>query len=117
MAQTLVDPRMLDSGNLKVGFTNTEHNYGTQSSGTLTVDPLQAPQAYYTNGGAHTLAPASAGGAQDILVTNNGSAGAITTSSFEAVLGDSLDTTDTNQFLLQVKRINSVDILIITALQ
>lgn len=106
------------SDNLTAGYTNTAHDYGTISSGTVTVDFTEAAQAYYTNNGAHTLAPdTGVEGGQDILITNGASAGAITTSGFTNVVGDSFDTINGNKFLAQVRRINSIDALIITALQ
>jgi hypothetical protein len=105
--------------NLTVGYTNTAHDYGTITTGTVTVDFAEGAQAYYTNNGAHTLAaPASTEGAQVIYVTNGASAGAITTSSFTVDPGgDSLDTTEGNKFRLFVERINGTSYLFIRALQ
>ncbi len=84
--------------NLTVGFTATSFSNGTKSSGTLTPDPANGAIQHYTNGGAHTLAPPSTGTGDSLTmvldVTNNGSAGAITTSGFTKVTGDSLATTN-----------------------
>jgi hypothetical protein len=84
--------------NLTVGFTATSFSNGTKSSGTLTPDPANGAIQHYTNGGAHTLAPPSTGTGDSLTmvldVTNNGSAGAITTSGFTKVTGDTLATTN-----------------------
>lgn len=57
------------------------------TSGTLTLDPGDRMLQYYTNGGAHTLAPGSNNGVCVVDITNNGSAGAITTSGYTKVFG------------------------------
>lgn len=60
---------------------------GTISSGTVTLDPGDRPLQSYTNGGAHTLAPGSSNGYLLLDITNNGSAGTITTSGWTKVVG------------------------------
>lgn len=80
------------------GVIVTSKSLGTQTTGTLTPDPGDRPVQHYTNGGAHTLAPSSNVGSILLDITNNGSAGAITTSGFTKVVGDSFTTTNTHKF-------------------
>lgn len=101
------------------GFTLTPNNIGTVSSGTTTPDPANGNYQYYTNGGAHTLAAPSSDCAIDILVTNNGSAGAITFSGFTvgSSTGSALTTTNTSKFIISIRRINSISTYSVYALQ
>lgn len=87
------------------------------TSGTLTLDVGDCPLQHYTNGGAHTLAPGSVNGAAMIDITNNGSAGAITTSGFTKVVGDSFTTTNAHKFRCHVSVGNGGSLLIVQALQ
>lgn len=78
------------------------------STGSYTVDCGTRPLQYITNGGAFTLtAPANDGNCV-LLVTNNGSAGAITFSGFSvgSNTGDALTTTNTSKFSIMVWRVN-----------
>jgi len=84
---------------LTAGYSATPYNAGTKSSGTYTPDEANGNLQYATNGGAHTLAPPTNSGTLIILYANNGSAGAITTSGFTKVTGDSFNTTDGNEFM------------------
>ena len=92
------------------GYTVTPNNIGTVSSGTTTPDPANGNYQYYTNNGAHTLAAPSSDCAIDILVTNGASAGAITFSGFTvgSATGSAYGTTNTNKFILSIRRINAV---------
>lgn len=92
------------------GFTLTPNNIGTVSSGTTTPSASNGNYQYYTNNGAHTLAAPTSDCAIDILVTNGASAGAITFSGFTvgSSTGSTYNTTNTNKFILSVRRINSV---------
>lgn len=101
------------------GFTVTPNNIGTVSSGTTTPDPANGNYQYYTNNGAHTLAAPSSDCAMDVLVTNGASAGAITFSGFTvgSATGSALTTTNTNKFIISIRRINSVSTYSIYALQ
>lgn len=101
------------------GFTVTAYSGGTVSSGTFTVDASNNNVQYYTNGGAHTLAAPSSDCEVDVLVTNNGSAGAITFSGFTvgSSTGSALTTTNTNKFIISVKRINGTSTYSVYALQ
>jgi hypothetical protein len=78
-------------------ITPLEIGGGTVSSGTVTPDPGDRPIQYYTNGGAHTLAPGSNKGSYILEITNNASAGAITTSGWTKVSG-SFSTTNNHKF-------------------
>lgn len=95
----------------------TSNGAGTKSSGTFTPVYTDGNMQHAVNGGAHTLAPQSGDGVIMIHYTNNGSAGAITTSGWDAVKGDSLTTTDTHEFLLTLVVINSTSVLTVQALQ
>jgi len=99
------------------GAAVTSKSLGTQSSGTLTLDMGDRPLQHYTNGGAHTLAPGSVNGSALIDITNNGSAGAITTSGFTKVAGDSFTTTNGNKFRCHVSVGNGGSLLVVQALQ
>jgi hypothetical protein len=92
------------------GFTVSPHNLGTISSGTTTLDGANGNYQYYTNDGAHTIAAPSTDCAIDILVTNGASAGAITFSGFTvgSSTGSTYNTTNTNKFILSIRRINGV---------
>lgn len=113
---------VLTTGNtatLTVGFTFTANNIGTVSSGTTTPAPASGNYQYLTNNGAFTLAAPSSDCAIDILVTNGASAGAITFSGFTvgSTTGSALTTTNTNKFIISIRRINSISTYSIYALQ
>jgi hypothetical protein len=101
------------------GFSVTSGNIGTITTGTVTPVLTSGNYQFYTNNGAHTLAAPAADGAVDILVTNGASAGAIAFSGFTvgANTGDALTTTNGSRFLIAIRRINSISIYGITALQ
>lgn len=102
------------------GARVTSLSDGTKSSGTYTPDPGDRPLIYITNGGAFTLAAPTAGdGSFVLLVTNNGSAGAITFSGFQvgSNVGDALTTTNGDDFAIYITRINSISFYFIQALQ
>lgn len=104
---------------LTVGYTFTPSNGGTISSGTFTPNPTLGNYQFYTNNGAHTFANPTSDCAVDTLVTNGASAGAISFSGFTvgANTGDALTTTNTNKFIVSVRRINAVSTYVIKALQ
>lgn len=101
------------------GLRVTSYPIGTVSSGTTTIDTGNGPQQYMTNGGASTIAAPSNDGSCTLLITNNGSAGAITWSGFTvgSSTGDALDTTNGHKFLVMINRTNSVSTYIVKALQ
>ena len=102
---------------LTAGFDSSDFAAGTKSTGTYTPAAADGNFQVATNGGAHTLAPPATSCSIVIHYTNNGSAGAITTSGFTAVTGDAFTTTDTHEFVCVVTKINDVSVLNVTALQ
>lgn len=102
---------------LSVGFTATDYNAGTKSTGTFTPNPASGAFQYAINGGAHTLAPPANSCTMIIQYTNNGSAGTITTSGFTKVTGTAPATTDTYDYLAFITRINGFTHLAWQALQ
>ena len=102
---------------LTAGFAATPYDAGTKSSGTFTPDESDGNLQYYVNGGAHTLAPPSNNCTLIIQMTNNVSAGALTTSGFTKVTGSTLSTTDGDDFLFFITKINGFSFLNKVALQ
>jgi hypothetical protein len=92
---------------LTAGYSATSHDAGTKSSGTFTPDEANGNILHYVNGGAHTLAPPTNTCALIIDMTNNGSAGALTTSGFTKVSGDTLTTTNGHKFRFFVTKGNA----------
>jgi len=90
---------------------------GVVDSGTLTLDPGDRPLQHYTNNGAHTLAPGSNAGTIVLDITNDSSAGAITTSGFTKVDGDAFTTTNGHKFRCSVSVGNAGSLLVVQALQ
>lgn len=88
------------------GFAITSFSNGTKSSGTLTPDPNNGNIQHYTNGGAHTLAPPSSA-CSIILECTNASAGALTTSGFNVVSGDTYSTAGTQKYIFYITKTNS----------
>jgi hypothetical protein len=109
------------TANLTAGYTSTAYNAGTKTTGTFTPDPANGNLQRYVNGGAHTLAPPSTGGGDAltmaIQVTNNGSAGAVTTSGFTKKTGDALTTVNGDDFMFHITVINGFSHLNVVALQ
>ena len=89
------------------------------TTGSITLDPGDRPIQYITNGGAFTITAPANDGSLVLLVTNNGSAGAITFSGFTVgtSVGDALTTTNTSKFVIYIYRANSVAWYSIQALQ
>lgn len=98
------------------GVRVTPLDGGTKSSGTFTPDPGDRPIQYIVNGGAFTLAPGSNKGTYLLEVTNNASAGAITTSSWTKVDGE-FTTTNGDKFLCFCAITQTYSYLSIVALQ
>lgn len=99
------------------GVVVTSKDLGTVSSGSVTPDPGDRPQQHYINGGAHTLAPSANVGSILVDITNNGSAGAITTSGFTKVAGDSFTTTNGHKFRCHISVGNGGSLLSVQVLQ
>jgi hypothetical protein len=95
----ITPPILLDTEDQSVtgGARIVSKDLGTKSSGTLTLDYGDRPIQRYINGGAHTLAPGSTYGSIILDITNNASAGAITTSGWTKVVG-LFDTTNGHKF-------------------
>lgn len=94
------------TSNLSAGFTTTSFNAGTKSSGTFTPDPANGNIQHATNGGAHTLAPPSSVCTMIVEYTN-ASAGALTTSGFSIVSGDTYSTAGTRKHIFYITKTNS----------
>jgi hypothetical protein len=112
-AATKLQGGTLGSG---VGYSATAFNAGTKSTGTYTPATSDGNFQYAVNGGAHTLAPPAGDCTIVVQYTNNGSAGAITTSGFTKVIG-SFTTANGDDFMCAITRCNSFSLLVITALQ
>lgn len=106
-----------DSDTLTKGFAVTPHAGGTQSSGTYTPDPLDQNAQRITNGGAFTLAPPAVDCDVRVKITNNGSAGAITTSGFTRVIGDAFTTTNGHKFMCYITEDDGDSVLNVVAMQ
>lgn len=113
--------RSTATANFTAGYTSTAYNAGTQTTGTLTPDPANGNLQRAVNGGAHTLAPPSVGGGDALTMviqyTNNGSAGALTTSGFTKKTGDALTTVNGDDFLFHITVINGFSHLNVVAMQ
>lgn len=94
-------------GTLTVGFTATSFNIGNISSGTVTLNAANGPIQHYSNSGAHTLAPPTNPCCIIVELTNSGSGGAITTSGFSVVSGDTYSSTGTKKYIIHVVKTNS----------
>lgn len=102
---------------ISAGYTLSPYSITT---GSFTVTPANGNYQYVTNNGAYTITAPSSDCAVDILVTNGSSAGATTFTGFTVAsgnTGDALTTTNTNKFVISIRRINSVSTYTIKALQ
>lgn len=108
----------LDKGTtslLTAGYTATSYSAGTKSSGTFTPDPSLGNFQHITANGAFTLAPPSSNCTMVIEVVNGASAGAITTSGFNKVTGDTYVTTNGKYyqfFITRTQNVSNLNILI-----
>ena len=87
----------------------TPYDLGTKSSGTLTIDVSNGPYQKVTAGGAFTLAVDTTKiGNCTVIVTNNGSAGAIDQAAFGSnVYGDVYVTTASAKFAFDIRVLES----------
>lgn len=99
------------------GARVTEKDLGTISSGTVTPDPGDRAMQYYTNNGAHTLAPGANYGCYMLTITNGASAGAITTSGWTKKSGDEFATTSGYKFRCHCSIGVGGSLLIVQAMQ
>ena len=116
------DPEILKADtddNLTAGYTSTAGNDGTKSAETYTPSPAGGNLKRIVNGGAFTLAAPTATGDYTMIIqmTNNASAGAITTSGFTKETGAIFTTTDGDDYLLHIVKINGFTALHVEALQ
>ncbi len=102
---------------LTKGYSATPYNAGTKSSGTYTPDEANGGFQYAVNGGAHTLAPPTNNCNIIVQYTNNGSAGAITTSGFTKVTGTAPTTVNGDDFFAYITKLNGFSHLSWQALQ
>lgn len=102
-----------DQGPITGGASVTTLALGSLSGVTITLDVASRPMQSLSNNGAGTLAPGSTTGYCLLEVINTTGAGAITTSGFTKVSGDSFDTTTTSKFVCSVY-VGSVSLLTIT---
>lgn len=106
-----------NQGPLTGGAEVTSKSLGTKSSGTLTLDMADRPLQHYTNGGAHTLAPGAVNGTSIVDITNNASAGTITTSGWTKAVGSAFTTTDGHKFRCHCSVGNGGSLLVVQAMQ
>lgn len=109
----------LAGGALSGGITSSVGDDGTKSSGTYTPTTTDENFKKIVGNGAFTLAaPTDATGySLAILITNGASAGSITFSGFEAVTGDTVSTTNAEDFMLYITSIESFAHAHVVALQ
>lgn len=118
LAKDMIDSAVnILGGTLGKGYDATPYDAGVKSSGTFTPDPKLGNIQQAVNGGAHTLAPPATSCSMVIQYTNNGSAGAITTSGFTKADVAALTTTDGHDFLFYITKVGSFSRLIVDALQ
>ena len=106
---------------LTAGFSAAAFNAGTFTTGTFTPDVDSGNFQYAINGGAHTLGVVAKNCTMVILYKNNASAGAVTTSAYTLVDGDTISTDDGDEFFFYITRINdgttTFSLLTVRALQ
>ena len=95
----------------------TVYDLGTNSSGTETLDSDNGNFQKGVNGGAHTLAPQSQLSTIVVQYTNNASAGTLSTSGYDIVTGDTISTTNGDDFMLYSTVNGAFQHLHVTALQ
>ena len=102
---------------LTSGFAGTDHDLGTNTTGTETLDYANGNFQKGVNNGAHTLAPQTTTSTIVVQYTNDSSAGTLTTSGYTIVTGDSLTTTNGHDFMMYSTVVNSFKHLLVVALQ
>lgn len=113
-ADGLLDDKLDVAGGTLTGpVDNTAANGGTISTGTVVVS---GELRYYTNGGAHALDPPTSACSGAVLITNNGSAGAINLGDWTDTTGDDFTTVNGDAFMCTFVSINGTHVLNITAL-
>lgn len=103
---------------LAVGYTVTPFSLGTITTGTTTLAAANGNQQYLVAGGAFSLAPQTAASQIIVEVLNNTSSGAITTSGYTKVTGDTYTPgANTNKYLFFSTKSQTYSHLNIVALQ
>lgn len=107
---------------LTAGYDSDVEALGTITSGTVTPEVDSNTKENFktlTANGAFTLAPPSTSSNCAIVIqaTNGASAGAITTSGFTFVTGDTYETTSGNDYLFFIYKVGSFSLLNIVAMQ
>lgn len=104
---------------ISVGYTITPYNAGNRTTGTYTPSPAQGNYQYYTNNGVHTIGAPTSDCAIDILMTNGSTPGSVTFTGFQVGIstGSALTTTVGHNFIISIRRINSISTYSIYALQ
>jgi len=105
VAEDILNPNETDT--LTAGYDSDIEAFGTVSSGTTTLEVDGASKENFkslTNGGAFVLSPPSTSSscAINLQVTNNASAGAVTFTGWAIVDGDSLTTTNGDDFFINI---------------
>jgi len=96
------------------GARVTTNDLGNLSGATITPDPGDRPIQKITNNGAGTIAPGSNQGSYLLVVKNTTGAGAITTSGWSLVTGDSFGTATTAEYLCHCTVVGDFSCMIIT---
>lgn len=102
------------------GFTIAPYSGGSMGTGTFSFDPLNGNYQYVTNTGAVQIQVPTADCAIDVLITNSGTAGAITFAAGFTVnsnTGEPFTTTNGHKFILSIRRINGTSTYVNKALQ
>jgi hypothetical protein len=105
-----------NGGEIGGGFSNLVFDAGTKSSGTYTPNPVDGNMQRVVNNGAHTLAMPTEDTSIIVKYTNGSSAGAVTITGANKVLG-SMNTTNGNAFVVQIISIAGVKVVNITGAQ
>jgi hypothetical protein len=95
----------------------TVYDLGTNTTGTETLDADNGNFQKGVNNGAHTLAPQTQLSTIVVQYTNDSSAGTLTTSGYDIVTGDTISTTNGDDFFLYSTVNGSFQHLHVTALQ
>ena len=103
--------------NANTGFAATIFDHGTVASLTVNLSAFNGNFQKVINGGAHTLVPQLEDSTLVVLYTNNASAGTLTTAGFTVTKGDSLTTTNGDEFFLYCTTMGSFKALNVVALQ
>lgn len=105
---------------LTAGYLSDSYSGGTVASGTYTPAPATGQENFQhiINAGAFTLAPPASPCTVVLEITNHATtAGAITTSGFTIVTGDTVTTTGGEKFIFQITKTQTYSHLNVVALQ